>query len=106
MSSNDAIRLMHAVYYGPPGQAPFFDFDAFHQRYHDLIARLLEEGIEKGEFQEGSAGDMAWIILGAVEIAIEDQLSQQAARIDRSTLKRLLDLVFNGLAADNPREKG
>ncbi len=102
----DFIRLMHAVYYGPPGQAPFFDFDAFHQRYHDLIARLLEEGIEKGEFQEGSAGDMAWIILGAVEIAIEDQLSQQAARIDRSTLKRLLDLVFNGLAADNPREKG
>jgi AcrR family transcriptional regulator len=99
----DFIRLMHAVYYGPPGQAPFFDFEAFHQRYHDLIARMMEDGIEKGEFQDGNAGDMAWMILGAVEIAIEDQLSQQATRIDRATLERLLKLVFNGLAAHNQR---
>ena len=44
----DFIRLMHAVYFGPPGEAPYFDFDAYHQRYHDLITRFMEEGIEKG----------------------------------------------------------
>jgi TetR/AcrR family transcriptional regulator len=102
----DFIRLMHAVYYGPPGEAPYFDFDAYHQRYHDLIAKFLKEGIERGEFRSGNAGDMAWIVLGTMEIAIEDQICCQASRIDRNTLKRLLNLVFDGLAADNDKRKG
>jgi len=101
----DFIRLMHAVYFGPPGEAPYFDFDAYHQRYHDLITRLLEEGIEGGEFRPGNAGDMAWIVLGTVEIAIEDQICSQASRIDREVLRRLLDLVFDGLAAGNGKGK-
>jgi TetR/AcrR family transcriptional regulator len=76
------------------------------RRYHDLITRFLEEGIERGEFRPGNAGDMAWIILGTVEIAIEDQICSQASRIDRETLQRLLSLVFDGLAADNDKGKG
>jgi TetR/AcrR family transcriptional regulator len=102
----DFIRLMHAAYFGPPGEAPYFDFDAYHQRYHDLIARLLEEGIERGEFCPGNAGDMAWIVLGTMEIAIEDQICCQASRIDRETLRRLLTIVFDGLAAVNGKGKG
>lgn len=102
------IRLMHAVYFGPPGEAPDFDFDAYHQRYHDVITKYLEKGIEQGEFRPGNAGDMAWIILGTIEIAIEDQICRQASRIDRETLGRLLNLVFDGLAADigKGKEKG
>jgi len=102
----DFIRLMHAVYYGPPGEAPYFDFDAYHERYHDLVAQFMEEGIERGEFRSGNAGDMAWIILGTMEIAIEDQLCKTASRINQDTLKRLLHLVFDGLAADNDKGKG
>jgi TetR/AcrR family transcriptional regulator len=102
----DFIRLMHAVYFGPPGEAPHFDFDAYHQRYHDLIAQFLKEGIEKGEFRTGNTGDMAWIILGTMEIAIEDQICNHASQIDRTTLRRLLNLVFDGLAANTDKEKG
>jgi AcrR family transcriptional regulator len=102
----DFIRLMHAVYFGPPGEAPYFDFDAYHQRYHDLITRFLEEGIQRGEFRYGNAGDMAWIILGTMEIAIEDQICCQVSRIDRDTLKRLLNLVFDGFEADHDKGKG
>jgi TetR/AcrR family transcriptional regulator len=99
----DFMRLMHAVYFGPPGEAPYFDFEAYHQRYHDLITRLIEEGIEREEFRPGNAGDMAWVVLGTMEIAIEDQIASQASRIDREILRRLLDLVFDGLAADTPK---
>ncbi|MCL5808269.1 MAG: TetR/AcrR family transcriptional regulator [Deltaproteobacteria bacterium] len=102
----DFIRLMHAVYFGPPGQAPYFDFDVYHHRYHDLIARFVKEGIQSGEFRSGSAGDMAWIILGTMEIAVEDQICCQASRINRDTLKRLLHLVFDGIAAGNDKGKG
>jgi AcrR family transcriptional regulator len=104
--NSDFIRLMHAVYYGPPGEAPYFDFDAYHQRYHALITRFFEEGIERGEFRPGNAGDMAWIVLGTMEIAIEDQICCQASRIDRKVLRRLLKLVFDGLAFGNPNGKG
>lgn len=99
----DFIRLMHAVYFGPPGEAPYFDFDTYHHRYHDVIAQFIEEGIKGGEFRSGNAGDMAWIILGTMEIAVEDQICCHASRIDRDTLKRLLDLVFDGLAAKSDR---
>jgi TetR/AcrR family transcriptional regulator len=102
----DFIRLMHAVYYGPPGGAPYFDFDAYHERYHALITRLLEEGIERGEFRPGNAGDMAWIVLGVMEIAIEDQICGQASRIDGKVLRRLLKMVFDGLATGNNTGKG
>ncbi|MEW6333413.1 MAG: TetR/AcrR family transcriptional regulator, partial [Thermodesulfobacteriota bacterium] len=99
----DFVRLMHAVYFGPPDDAPYFNFEAYHQRYHDLITRFIEEGIEKGEFRSGSAGDMAWIVLGTMEIAVEDQICRQAPRIDRETLRRLLNLVFDGFAAGRDR---
>lgn len=101
----DFVRLMHAVYFGPPGEAPFFDFDVYHQRYHDLIARLLEEGIAKGEFPPVNAADVAWVILGTEEMAIEDQICNQAPRIDRETLQRLLDIIFDGLSADRKDRK-
>ncbi len=102
----DFIRLLHAVYYGPPGEAPYFDFDAYHQRYHDLITRLMEEGIEQGEFRPGNAGDMAWIILGTTEIACEDQICCQTSRINGEVLRRLLGLVFDGLATAAGKGKG
>jgi len=101
----DFIRLMHAAYFGPPGQSPYFDFDAYHQRYHDLIAQLLEDGISRKEIRPGDVGDMAWIILGTVEIAIEDQICSQASRIDQETLRRLLNLIFDGLSVKRGKDK-
>ncbi len=101
----DFVRLMHAVYFGPPDEAPRFDFDAYHQRYHDLIARLIGEGIERNEFRRENAADMAWIVLGTISIAVEDQIANHAPRIDRETLGRLLGLVFDGLTADPGRNK-
>lgn len=103
--NRDFIRLMHAVYFGPPGEAPFFDFNAYHQRFHDRIAHFLEEGIGRGEIRPGNSSDMAWIILGTLEIALEDQICNQASRIDGETLHRLLVLVFDGLAAGAHRER-
>jgi len=104
--NRDFIRLMHAVYFGPPGEAPLFDFDAYHQRFHDRIAHFLEEGIRKGEIRTGNSSDMAWVILGTMEIALEDQICNQASQIDGETLHRLLELVFDGLASGGPKGKG
>lgn len=106
LKDRDFIRLMHCVYFGPPGQAPYFDFDAYHHRYHDVIAQFIREGIKRGEFRSGNAGDIAWIVLGTMEIAVEDQICCQSSRIDWKTVKRLLNLIFDGLAAGNDKGRG
>ena len=101
----DFIRLMHAVYYGPPGGAPYFDFDAYHQRYHYLISRFMEEGIKRAS--SGPETPATWPGSSSGPWKSQSKTSSsQASRIDRDTLRRRLDLVFDGLAADNNRRKG
>ena len=39
------VRLMYAIYYGPPQGAPPFDFDATHEMVQDLIAKVVRDGI-------------------------------------------------------------
>jgi len=42
------IRVMYAIYYGPPQGAPFLDFDRLHLAFQNLLKRLLVEGREAG----------------------------------------------------------
>jgi len=46
----DVVRLVYAFYYGPPQGAPFFDFDAVHQRLFDAIQQLVIEGCERRSY--------------------------------------------------------
>ena len=69
-----------------------------------FVTHDLEEAIAEGEFRPVNAGDMAWIILGTMEMAIEDQICNQTSRIDRETLGRLLDLILNGLSDDRGKD--
>jgi TetR/AcrR family transcriptional regulator len=100
LENRDFIRLMHSIYYGPPQGAPFFDCDAYYGRFHAFITQFVKEAIKNGEFRKGNAADMAWIIMGAVQIAMEDQISfKKVNELDWKVLKRLLNLIFDGMAA-------
>lgn len=35
------VRVMYAIYYGPPQGAPFLDFDRLHLAFQNLLKRLL-----------------------------------------------------------------
>lgn len=96
--NSDLFRLMHAIYYGPPQGAPFFDFDSYHARFHDLIARIVAQGIAAGEFRAGDPGDISWALMGAGQVAIEEQLFGGHARIDRAMLRRILNVIFEGIS--------
>lgn len=50
---------MHAIYYGPPRGAPYFDFDSYHAKYHGRAMLMVECGTAAGEFRPGDAGDTA-----------------------------------------------
>jgi TetR/AcrR family transcriptional regulator len=98
MENIKAVRLMYAIYYGPHQGAPFFDFDAYHLKFLEAIRRLIEEGIRKGEFHNGNAEDITWLILGAINVVMEAHLGHPEMGIGHEGLARILNIIFRGIS--------
>ena len=92
------VRLMFAIYYGPPQGAPPFDFDATHETIQKLVAGLIEEGIRAGEIRDIPVQDAMWSVIGALNIAMEVDLCHPEQSLGREGMARLLDAVFDGIA--------
>ena len=91
-------RLMYTLYYGPPQGAPFFDFDAYHDKFWAAVRELVEEGVGAGEFCEGNVDGMLWAVIGALNIALELELTHPERALGPKGLSRVLDVVFRGMA--------
>ncbi len=94
----DTARLMYSIYYGPPQGAPFFDFDDYHLKLQDKVRMLMEQGIVTGEFAAGDAGDIMWVIIGVLNVAMEEQLCREKPALDGWGLQRMLAMVLAGFA--------
>jgi TetR/AcrR family transcriptional regulator len=101
----DTARLMYSIYYGPPQGAPFFDFDGYHRKLQDKVRILIEEGIASGEFRAIDVNDMMWVIIGVLNVAMEEQLCHEQPGIDRMGMLRMLALVFRGIAAEGRADR-
>jgi TetR/AcrR family transcriptional regulator len=100
-----AARVMYAIYYGPHQGAPFFDFDAYHNKFREALQRLMKEGISQGEFRRGNPEEMAWAIIGAVNVAMEVHLTHPEWALGNEGLARVLGLIFQGISAEKGRRK-
>jgi AcrR family transcriptional regulator len=94
----DTARLMYSIYYGPPQGAPFFDYDGYHWKLQDKVKILVEQGVSSGEFGAIDIGDVMWIIIGVLNVAMEEQLCSEKPGIDRKGLARMLAVVLGGIA--------
>jgi AcrR family transcriptional regulator len=103
MENIKVARLMYSIYYGPPQGAPFFDFDAVHLRLQEVVRSLIREGIRQGELPKGNMEDRVWIILGAVNIAMEVNLSHPEKAMDRKGFVRILNLILRGFQQEGKR---
>ena len=103
MENIKVARLMYSIYYGPPQGAPFFDFDALHLRLQEAVRSLIRKGIRQGELPKGNVEDRVWIILGAVNIAMEVNLSHPERAIDRKGFVRILNLILRGFQQEGRR---
>lgn len=92
------LRLIHAIYYGPPQGAPHFDFHSRHMRFLARIRELVDEGTACGEFRAADPCDASLAILGVVSFCLD---CLQCSEFDDPTPpdhRRLLEYVFRGLA--------
>ncbi len=96
------VRIFHAMFYGPPQGAPFFDFEVFHLQLVGTIRTLVERGIAAREFRSGDVEDITMALFGAFDICQGMNLHHPELCIDRACLERVLDVIFSGVStADN-----
>jgi AcrR family transcriptional regulator len=98
----DAVRLMHAIVYGPPQGAPFFDFDRDLRLVEEGVARIIGQGRRAGEFR-GDAGAMTRAVLGVCNECIDLELVRPGRPVGRAGFRRTLDVVLRGMRGRDGR---
>ncbi len=98
----EVVRIMYSIYYGPAQGAPFIDFDAYHMNFQDTVRRLIAAGSKNNEFRKEDTESLMWAVIGAVNIAMEMQLSHPDKAVGRDGLGRVLNLILKG-AEENRR---
>ena len=106
IESIPSAKLMYTIYYGPPQDAPFFDFDAHFLKFQNTLRRLIKIGIQQGEFRKGSVKDTMWVILGVMSVATSVQLSHPEVGMNRRKLAQILKVIFQGISAQREDRKG
>lgn len=101
----EVVRLVHAVYYGPPQGAPPFDFDAFHYTFEAVLEHLIEEGVRVGELRPGNIRAMVTALHGATGACMEIALAHPEVGVDETELDQVLEVVFEGIARQKRRDK-
>lgn len=98
----DAIRLMHAIFYGPPQGAPFFDFDRVVLRLHDSVRKIVREGVRAREFR-GDPEAMTLALLGACNECIDLALVNPEMAVDETGFGRVINVVLRGMERKDGR---
>jgi len=95
----DVARVVYSIYFGPPQGAPHFEHDKAFDLMLDAIRAVVVDGMDSGDFRKGDISDATWAISGCLNICMEEQLCRCNPRIDRNGVKRILNLVLNGISA-------
>ncbi|MGD0235450.1 MAG: TetR/AcrR family transcriptional regulator, partial [Syntrophorhabdales bacterium] len=94
----EVARIMYSIYYGPPQGAPYIDFDAYHMRLRDTVRQLIAGGMKHGEFRKGDLESITWVVMGAITIAMEVQLSHPERGLGPKGLARVLGVILRAVA--------
>ncbi len=98
-----AVRVAHALYFGPREGTPDFDWCRFERLVRPAIARIAEEGIAAGEIRCAQPEDVALAINGVFAGCMDMALGREAVGID--AISRVVDLIFDGLSAASERKE-
>jgi AcrR family transcriptional regulator len=93
------VRMINAVFWGPAQGAPPFDFETFHTKLRNVISEIVGEGIAAGEFRAADPGDVTLALMGVLSFNMDLDLAHPELGLGRDGLRRVLDLLFTGLAA-------
>ena len=91
-------RVAHAVFLGPPDGAPPFDVTVFEERFRGALEQIVADGIASGELRDVATKDVALAVMGILEGCNERQLHPAFEPVGTDGLRRLVNLLFDGVA--------
>jgi AcrR family transcriptional regulator len=100
------VRLMRALHYAPPQDAPEIDLWEFPLTITATLERIVREGVRSGEFSPIPPGDLVWAVLGLVNVYVDSNLLQPDIALSRDGFRSALDLVLAGAAARRTHQGG
>jgi AcrR family transcriptional regulator len=92
-----AVRVVHALFFGPAEATPSFDFSGFDRALVRAVQAIVEDGIAAGEFAPLSAIDVALAMTGVIGACAARQLHPGLAPVTLDRVPRILGLVLDGL---------
>jgi TetR/AcrR family transcriptional regulator len=91
------VRVAHTMFYGPRDEVPAYDVTRFEQDLRQAIQRIVEDGQQRGEIRRGNPLDLTFIIMGILEACTARQIHPDLTPIGEDGLRRMLELLFNGV---------
>ncbi len=93
------VRMINSVFWGPAQGVPPFDFDTFHGMFQGFVREVVVEGIATGELRAADPEAVTLTIVGVLSFNMDLDLAHPELGLGQDGLRRMLDLVFEGLAA-------
>jgi AcrR family transcriptional regulator len=100
-----AVRVAHALFFGPREALPPFDFGRFERVLAGAIRRLAEEGMQSGELRRVPVEHVAVAINGVLEACTDQELAPNAYHLGNDGILSVLDLIFDGLVPIHARKE-
>lgn len=101
-----AVRVVHALIFGPAEAAPPFDFGAFDRALIRAMRAIVEDGIAAGEIAPLPALDVALAMTGVIGACAARQLHPRLEPVTLDDVPRILGLVLDGvLQRPSPGER-
>jgi len=94
------VRLIYAIFFGPPQGTPSFPLQDFFDQMIRVAAAMLEEGINSGEFRPVPVADATWALISCLNTVMEEHLTNPTPRMDRAGLERMLAMILDGIAME------
>jgi len=105
-SKSSLVRVAHAVYFGPREAAPPFDFRVFDRLLRGGLRRIVDDGVAAGEIRRAAATDAIEAVASVMMLGVDQHADGRRDALDHRGVRRLIDLVFDGIAAPPRLGKG
>jgi AcrR family transcriptional regulator len=89
------VRLLLRMIFAPEEQRPEFNFVREFEKQRNVIARVLQEGIDQGTLR-GDAKELAMGLLGMDMIAVLEHTLTGRSTLSRRSAERNVDFLLNG----------
>ena len=105
-SKSSLVRVAHAVYFGPREAVPPFDFQVFDRLLRGGLRHIVEAGVAAGEIRRAAATDAIEAVASVMMLGVDQHADGRRDALDHRGVRRLINLVFDGIAAPPRLGKG